>query len=117
MRAIVATAIFAIVGAWMLPAEHLHFSSDHGATLHRHAEPLHDHAGQAADLDGHHPDSTLSPVYLSEPASRVERPVATVFAWHVAVPVARLVSLAAPLRIALAHGPPRRLSSPRAPPA
>jgi hypothetical protein len=99
----------------LLPAEHLH-ESDSGSIVHRHV--IDDEGGHPRSIDhgDHHGAKTLEPTFVSESQYDLEQPEIIVTRVLVA-PEGRLLDRVEPNDAPVAHGPPIRVGSLRAPPA
>jgi hypothetical protein len=108
-------AIAAVLALSLFPAEHLH-ESDSGSIVHRHV--IDDAGGHPGSIDhgDHHGAKTLEPTFVSESQYDVDRPE-TIVAGGVVAPEGRLLGRVEPIEAQLAHGPPIRIASLRAPPA
>jgi hypothetical protein len=120
-RVVTACAVAATLALSVLPAEHVHESDSGRPLVHRHAvedaaeHARTEHAG-TVDHGDHHAVGTADATFVAERQHDLERPAVTVIPPLVA-PERRLVGHVALLDDPVAHGPPIRVGSPRAPPA
>jgi hypothetical protein len=109
-------AVAATLALSILPADHVHETYSGRPIVHRHLiDDAAEHAG-SIDHGDHHGVRTLEPTFVSERQYDVDRPLIAV-AVDLVAPESRLVGRVEPLDAPLAHGPPIRCSSLRAPPA
>ena len=114
-------AVAALVALSMLPAEHIHESHERPQVVHRHVvdEPS-EHADSGhhgfIEHDGHLGVTILEPTFFSERQYDIERPLVTIAPVLVA-PERRVAVGVDLIDDPVAHGPPLRVGSLRAPPA
>lgn len=116
--AVTVCALAAMLALSMLPAEHLHVSSESGhQVVHRHASDDAD-AHDGSSFDHSEPGSVtiLEPTFVSERRYAGDRPLITVDL-VVVEPTRSVIGPMAAVDILKAHGPPIRAGSPRAPPS
>ena len=109
-------AIAATVALSILPAAHVHVADGGAPLVHQH--PVNAPAGHGSALDhpDHHGVNTLEPVFVSERQYDVDHPLLTAASVLVA-PAHRLIGRVDLTGDPVAHGPPIRIRSLRAPPA
>lgn len=109
-------AVVATLAVAMLPAEHVHETYSGSAIVHRHViDDAAEHAG-TLDHGDHHGVKMLDSTFVSERQYDIDRPLIAV-ALVLVAPERRLVARVEPIDAPVAHGPPIRSSSLRAPPA
>lgn len=102
---------------WAAPAEHVHPSPDGPSVVHRHLiDDTARHANPTFDHDDHSTATTIDPVYVPEQPFADPQPLSAARTLP-GGPERRFVGRAAPGPLPIAHSPPLRIGSLRAPPA
>ena len=114
---VVLCAIAATVATSVLPSAHVHTSVSGLQEVHRHVvEHLDDHHGATVNHGDHRNVRTLEPTFVSERHFSFAPPLPAIGP-VLAPPVAQVVGRVASLDVPIAHSPPLRFVSLRAPPA